>query len=381
MDFNSVKTQDPPLPVAISLIFKDVQVFTGDNEKHVTYTLLITNATKLPVRIFAVKINGDCQCTKHLFEYIISGQTLTNEFSSISTTNTDLPEDPLLQPNAVGVVYVFLDFPNHVPNQLHHQIIVQVENDPDSLQSIILDPVPINKCAPIVIGPPLRGDKWIVGTGLSDFSSHRRSTFILNGEYKLPEKTAVDFLKYGPKGLYDGDPLKNENWYAYGSKIYAPADGEVIGTMDGIPQNIPTNGPNYTVTSKNIGGNYVLIKFLCQEAKYAFFAHMIPGSLKVKIGDKVRKGQVLGLLGNSGNSGAPHLHFQISNKPYPIGINTEPSPINCQGVPWTFDKFIKEEYIRIDDSILGPGIPANVKIVNQELIKNQILLADNLVSF
>ena len=169
MDFNSIKTQDPPLPVAIGLIFDDIQIFTGNDEKHVTYTLLITNGTKFPVRILGIKINGDCQCKKHFFESTISGQDLTNEFSSISTTNTDLPEDPLLQSSSTGVIYIFLDFPNQVPDALNHQIIVQVENDPTTLQSIILDPIPINKCAPIIISPPLRGDKWIVGTGLSDF--------------------------------------------------------------------------------------------------------------------------------------------------------------------------------------------------------------------
>ena len=181
--------------------------------------------------------------------------------------------------------------------------------------------------------------------------------------------------------MYDGDPLKNENWYSYGHPIHAPADGIVIGTVNGLHENVPTSGPTYTVNSKNIGGNYVLMKLSSYEDIFAFFAHMIPGSLKVKIGDKVRRGQVLGLLGNSGNSGAPHLHFQISNKPYPINTSTDVSPINCQGIPWAFDKFIREEYIRIDDSVLGPGIPANVKVVNQVLIKNQILLADNLVSF
>ena len=108
---------------------------------------------------------------------------------------------------------------------------------------------------------------------------------------------------------------------------------------------------------------------------------MIPGSIKVKIGDKVQEGQELGLLGNSGNSGAPHLHFQITNKPFPIGNYKEPSPINAQGIPWAFDKFIREQYIPIGESILAFNIPDNVKIVNQESIINQTLIFDNLVNF
>lgn len=377
---DSIPTQDPPLPVAIKLIFKDIQVFTGNDQQHVAYELLVTNAAKVPVRILAIVISGIlCKRKNTVYKSIISGSDLASMFSKISTTNTDLPEDPFLQPNETGVIYLFLDFPCKVPNELNHKVILESEGQ---AQSIVLDPFPLNKCPPIVVSPPLKGNNWIAAGGVSDFTPHRRTIFILNGKYKLPEKTAVDFLQYGPQGLYKGDPLKKENWYSYGNKIYSPADGEVVGTVDGIPENIPTMGPTYPVTSKNIGGNYVLMKLSSAEDNFAFFAHMIPGSIRVKVGDKVCKGQVLGLLGNSGNSGAPHLHFQISNKPSPInGISDEPSPINAQGVPWYFDKFIREEYIPIGESILDTDIPKNIKVINQTIIKNQILLANNLVSF
>ena len=63
---------------------------------------------------------------------------------------------------------------------------------------------------------------------------------------------------------------------------------------------------------------------------YAFYAHLQPGSIRVKPGDRVRRGQVLGLLGNSGNSDAPHLHFHISNGNSPMG---------SEGVPFLFDSF------------------------------------------
>jgi murein DD-endopeptidase MepM/ murein hydrolase activator NlpD len=60
---------------------------------------------------------------------------------------------------------------------------------------------------------------------------------------------------------------------------------------------------------------------------YAFYAHLQPGSLRVKVGDKVHRGQVLGLLGNSGNSSEPHLHFHICN------ANSE---LGCEGLPYAF---------------------------------------------
>ena len=52
--------------------------------------------------------------------------------------------------------------------------------------------------------------------------------------------------------------------------------------------------------------------------KFAFYAHIQPGTLRVKTGDRVTRGQVLGLVGNSGNSTEPHLHFHISDSPLPL---------------------------------------------------------------
>ncbi len=63
---------------------------------------------------------------------------------------------------------------------------------------------------------------------------------------------------------------------------------------------------------------------------YAFYAHLQPGSIQVKAGDKVRRGQVLGLVGNSGNSTEPHLHFQLSDANSPLG---------CEGLPYALSTF------------------------------------------
>ena len=79
---------------------------------------------------------------------------------------------------------------------------------------------------------------------------------------------------------------------------------------------------------ETVGGNHVIISL--PNGHYAFYAHLQPGSIRVKPGEHVRRGQVLGLLGNSGNSDAPHLHFHISNGNSPMG---------SEGVPFLFDSF------------------------------------------
>jgi murein DD-endopeptidase MepM/ murein hydrolase activator NlpD len=117
---------------------------------------------------------------------------------------------------------------------------------------------------------------------------------------------------------FSGDRLKNESYFAYGADAIAVADGIVVATKDSIPQNIP--GPTsraVPITLETVGGNHVIIDI--GGGRYAFYAHLQPGSLRVKVGDRVRRGQVVGLVGNSGNSTEPHLHFHIADGVSPLG--------------------------------------------------------------
>ena len=66
------------------------------------------------------------------------------------------------------------------------------------------------------------------------------------------------------------------------------------------------------------------------DGNLAFYAHLQRHSLAVRVGDRVRKGQRIGLLGNTGNSTAPHLHFQISSNA---------SPLDSNGLPYRFTRF------------------------------------------
>ena len=123
----------------------------------------------------------------------------------------------------------------------------------------------------------------------------------------------------------------NSNWYCYGQNLYAVADGVVVKAMDGIPDNVPLATKRAApITLDTICGNFVLIDI--GAGSYALYAHMIPDSVRVNVGDKVRAGQVIGLLGNSGNSDAPHLHFHISTTPNKLILASE-------GLPYEIDSF------------------------------------------
>jgi murein DD-endopeptidase MepM/ murein hydrolase activator NlpD len=137
-------------------------------------------------------------------------------------------------------------------------------------------------------------------------------------------------LQLNPDGRsFAGDQKDNKSYRCYGAEALAVADGTVVATKDGIPENIP--GPSsraVPITLETVGGNHIILDL--GGGRFAFYAHLQPGSLRVKNGDKVRRGQVLGLVGNSGNSTEPHLHFHISDAN---------SPLSSEGLPYVFSSF------------------------------------------
>uniref|UniRef100_UPI0040473D19 peptidoglycan DD-metalloendopeptidase family protein n=1 Tax=Roseivirga sp. TaxID=1964215 RepID=UPI0040473D19 len=121
------------------------------------------------------------------------------------------------------------------------------------------------------------------------------------------QKNAFDLLIVDESGKsFSGDGTKNEDYYAFGKELIAPAAGEVVLVVDGVKDNKPgTMNPIFMT------GNTVIIK--TDNNEYLLFAHFKQHSIKVKQGDRVNQGQLLGLCGNSGNSSEAHLHFHIQN--------------------------------------------------------------------
>jgi murein DD-endopeptidase MepM/ murein hydrolase activator NlpD len=148
------------------------------------------------------------------------------------------------------------------------------------------------------------------------------------------QKNAFDIMIFKDGKTYKTDGKTNEDYYAFGQELLAPCDGEVVLVVDGVKDNIPGMlNPVY------IPGNSVIIKTVNKE--FLFFAHFKQHSIKVKQGQKVKQGEVLGLCGNSGNSSEPHLHFHIQNVE-DMNIAT--------GVKCYFDKLIVNGQLKNDYS-------------------------------
>jgi murein DD-endopeptidase MepM/ murein hydrolase activator NlpD len=121
------------------------------------------------------------------------------------------------------------------------------------------------------------------------------------------QKNAFDILITDKKGnSYKTNGKSNEDYYAFGKELFAPCDGEIVKVLDGIVDNKVGE-----MNSIDVTGNTVIIK--TNNNEYLFFCHFKNGTIKLKEGEKVKQGQLLGLCGNSGHSSEPHLHFHIQN--------------------------------------------------------------------
>jgi Peptidase family M23 len=189
----------------------------------------------------------------------------------------------------------------------------------------------VDRRAPIEIAPPLRGPGWVSANGCCDdpSSAHRSSVLSVNGTYVAIETFAVDYIRIVDGRFYAGDGTQNADWFGYGVPIRSVAEGKVVSAVDGRPEVPPFIVDNPTLTSpSDFCGNGVVVKIA--RGQFAHYCHMQPGSVRAKVGDRVRTGAKLGLFGNSGNTDGPHLHF---------GIQDGPDTLTSTSLPFEIDRF------------------------------------------
>jgi murein DD-endopeptidase MepM/ murein hydrolase activator NlpD len=227
-----------------------------------------------------------------------------------------------LNPDGTSIANMWITLPAGaaVPARLTHRLTFnnQVFDGPEVI--VATQPLP-------VLSRPFRGSDWLANGGPENTSDHRRAT-MPNG--LTAQRFAIDWFQFWPDGKeFHGPSKDNKSYAAYGTEVLAVADAVVATVQDNIPENTPgRNSRAVPITSEAVGGNVVILDI--GSSRYAVYAHLQPGSLRVKVGDRVQRGQVIALLGNSGNSTGPHLHFQVVDRN---------SLLDSEGVPYVIDSF------------------------------------------
>jgi hypothetical protein len=299
--------------------------FLGADERvHLVYELLLTNALALPATVTSVEVldgaGGRVIAT-------LAGADLSAAMSLLTG-----PGEPatMLPPSTVGVVWFDLPFagPEQLPATIAHQLTVTV-TPPGAPPAMITDVggrAMVDRRPPVVLGPPLLGSRWLAAGSCCD-GPHRRGLIPINGNLHLAQRFAIDFnLLDAEDRLTVGDPRLNTSTIGFGQPVIAVADATVVAAIDRYPDRTPDDG--FPVTLESVGGNHVILDL--GEGRFAYYAHLRAGTVAVQAGERVRRGQRLGELGNSGNTSGPHLHFHVMDGP---------SGQAAGGLPYVFDPF------------------------------------------
>jgi hypothetical protein len=292
--------------------------FRADGKNHLVYEIHVTNF-------------GRDECALKRLDVASLARYSRDALTSLVTRPGPPPKDKLRIEGglrAVIFVWVTLDPGTAIPSNLGHRLAI---NMGDSSDEFVLEcaHIPVRQGA-IAIGPPLRGGEWLAGNGPSNTSGHRRSLIPIGGVAHIAQRFAIDWLQLREDGnSYTGDRLDNKNYRCYGQEAFAVADAAVVAVRDGIPENVPgISSRAVPITLETVGGNRAILDL--GGGRYGFYAHLQPGKIRVKLGDRVKRGQVIGLVGNSGNSTEPHLHFHVCDAN---------SPLASEGLPYAFTSF------------------------------------------
>ena len=218
-----------------------------------------------------------------------------------------------------------------IPSALLHRFSFSVIGDDGaSIERTVNGPViaVVQELAP-VLHAPLHGSGCVAFNALAAYD-HRRAFNPFDGRIRIAQCFAIDWMRLGlDRCLFHGEKKRNADFYSYGAEVLAVADARVSDLEDRVPDNIGvTERKSRLITVDNAVGNYVTLDL--GHGRFALYAHLQPGSLRVKVGDNVKAGQALALIGNSGNSDAPHLHFQLTDGNSPMG---------SEGIPYEFETF------------------------------------------
>lgn len=320
-------------PLAASTMAAPVPVKGTDGRFHLAYEVRVHNWTDDPVTIEGVQVlAGGSSRVVGRFEGpdAVAGLLNTVQFA------TPDPATATIAAGQATILWVNLDFARRsaIPKVLVHRITALGIGPSGASEQIVMDVARtrVSRHHVPVLAPPLRGRGFVDLNGCCAVAPHTRAIQTFDGRRWLSQRFAIDWLQIDAQGrTYAGDPHDPASYFVYGEPVHAAADGRVVSVLDGRPDQHPPV-PDQTLTRANVWnfttGNHVIIDI--GHGEYAMYAHLQPGRIRVHEGQKVRRGQVIGRVGNSGNSTEPHLHFHVGSRPFSLEAN---------GLPYVYDRF------------------------------------------
>lgn len=245
------------------------------------------------------------------------------------TVNIDgmTPGGSALGPGELAIVYLELALPSvELPAAIRHVVEERLSGSTD--QFIATSGCSVIEGQSPTLGQPLRGGPWVAVYHPAWPRGHRRVIRTLDGNVTIPGRFAIDWVRVDEHGaIANGDVDVPRNHLGYGADVLAVADARVVAARDGMTESARiSENPKHTLGGAS--GNFITLELA--PARYAFYEHLRPGSIRVAAGGHVRKGEIIAALGFTGDSTGPHLHFHLADGN---------SPVYSDGTPFVIDEF------------------------------------------
>lgn len=298
---------------------------TSEGQRHLSYELRISNLHRNPLKLKRVEI-----CDMDNEHRVIA--TLDSSFLNENLQRPGMPRSNKViefPGGQFGILNIRLHLnEEEIPKSFYHKMYFEIEMRTGETVEVPLEKAVVNftELTSLTLSPPFNSGNWFYYT-----QGHLNTHELSEGHLSNAQRFAIDWVYLENDGTFvTGDRSVNENFPTYNQDLLAVADGIVVDIQDKIPDNMGESEKRAVkLTRYNLSGNYIIIDI--GNNAHAVYAHLIPESFNVKIGDKVKAGDLIAKLGNSGESTGPHLHFHLETKSKML--------LGGQGLPYHFAKF------------------------------------------
>lgn len=283
-----------------------------DGLHHLLYELHLENRGDVAVTLLRLEIHTD-STTRATLE--------GDAFIRALDTPADREAPLALAPGQRRVLYLALGEEN--PSRVIRHLIRTTTPGVEGMLE-----VPVDRTPPVVLGAPLAGGPWAAVYHSDWERGHRRVFYTVDGVTRLPGRYTIDFVKLDAAGrTARGDVDVVEHSLGYGADVLAVSDGTVAALRDGMPEAARVSA-RVKHSQEDAAGNFISLDL--GNGRFAVYEHLKPGSLRVRRGARVRRGEVVGQVGFSGDSTGPHLHLHVGDAA---------SPLAAEGRPFVFSRF------------------------------------------
>jgi hypothetical protein len=317
-----------PLQLEMRVPFEPT-AFPSGAHFYLMYELHLTNFMPMPVSLSRIEVrDADAGTAQPIATFEMA--QLEAMLQPLGGRAQSDPKDRLVIADGQSVIAfmaVVFERGSHIPDRLVHHVSTADSEEEGAVIST-------HHTELRVLGPPVEGADWLASDGPSNDQDnhHRRGVVILDGRSVDSRRYAIDWKQLKDGVTFSGDARDARSYYSYGKAVLAVADGRVITARDGLPDNIPGHGEAFhaavPITLETVAGNTITLDL--GGGQFAYYMHLQPGSLRVKVGGRVRRGEVLARVGASGDAREPHLHSEVT---------TSSKLLAGEGVPYLIDRY------------------------------------------